>query len=141
MQSKSLFAGEAHLDEQGFCKPQAAGSNPRARLRITRRVTLSRAMWNSPFDGTFHPMMNPFRKQLTIEQRIAALPVVQVVDIRAYSITNSFGYAYIGTESGPGSHELIFLSSPELSQRSKPWIENGELYGFMLPVRDIVSAD
>lgn len=76
-----------------------------------------------------------------MDERIAALPVEEVIDVRVYALSNTIGHAYIGTESGHGSHELIFRSSPELAKRARPWIEGGGLYGFMLPVRDIVSAD
>lgn len=76
-----------------------------------------------------------------MDERIAALPCQEVIDVRVYAINNYSGYAYIGTESGPGSHELVFRSNPWLVEASRPYIENGELYGFMLSVKDIMSAD
>lgn len=86
-------------------------------------------------------MRNPFAKRLSFADRIERLPKTEVIDVRAYSITRSYGYAYIGTESSEGSSELIFQSSPELCERARPYIENGELYGFMLPIADVKSAD
>jgi hypothetical protein len=68
------------------------------------------------------------------------LPPLDVIDIRVYAVNSDTGYAYIGTESGPGSEELVFRATGDLAQRAHPWISEGILYGLMLDKSLILSA-